>query len=51
MEAYGLLMIAAVLFCVLLAILWICLPFAVFGIKDRLDTLIKLQREVNGRRG
>jgi len=28
---------------VTLAVLWVMLPFAVFGIKNRLDTLIRLQ--------
>ena len=28
-------------------LVWVFLPFAVFGIKERLDTLIRLQREGN----
>lgn len=36
-----------VIFLVVLAILWFVLPFAVFGIKGRLDTLIALQRHQN----
>lgn len=35
------------LFLVVLAILWFVLPFAVFGIKARLDTLIEEQRKTN----
>lgn len=30
-----------------LAVLWFLLPFAVFGVKDRLETLIKLQKKTN----
>lgn len=40
------LVIIGVLFAVLVAILWVLLPFAVFGIKGRLDTLIELQRAI-----
>lgn len=36
----GGLRIAVVLFIVILAILWFLLPFAVFGIKKRLDKII-----------
>lgn len=36
-----------VLFLVVLGILWFVLPFAVFGLKGRLDTLIALQRQQN----
>lgn len=36
-----------VIFLVILAVLWFVLPFAVFGIKGRLDTLIALQRHQN----
>lgn len=32
---------------IVLAVLWIALPFAVFGIKNRLDRLIDAQRETN----
>lgn len=32
------------LFTVIMALVWFFLPFAVFGIKSRLDDLIKLQR-------
>lgn len=34
------------LFAIILAVLWFLLPFAVFGIKARLDTSIQLQREI-----
>ena len=35
------------LFMVVLAILWIALPFAVFGIKGRLDTIIRELKKLN----
>lgn len=35
------------LFGIVLAVLWFLLPFAVFGVKDRLDTLIKVQKKTN----
>lgn len=35
-----------VLLSVIMAVLWFCLPFAVFGIKARLDKSIQLQREI-----
>ena len=34
------------IFLVIIGVLWLILPFAVFGIKDRLDQIIKLQREL-----
>ena len=37
----------AVIFLVVLGILWFVLPFAVFGLKGRLDALIALQRQQN----
>lgn len=40
----GLLGVFVLAFLCVLAILWFVLPFAVFGIKGRLDTLISLQR-------
>ena len=43
----GVVGLAVVLFLVVLGILWFVLPFAVFGIKGRLDTLIALQRKQN----
>jgi uncharacterized membrane protein len=33
-------------FLVVLAILWFCLPFAIFGTKPRLDEQTKLLREI-----
>ena len=36
-----------ILFLVFLAILWFLLPFAVFGIKDRLDDLISEIKKTN----
>ncbi|TWH16196.1 MULTISPECIES: hypothetical protein [Pseudoxanthomonas] len=41
----GLLGVFVLAFLCVLAILWFVLPFAVFGIKGRLDTLISLQRQ------
>lgn len=38
-------MIAILIFLVILTILWLLLPFAVFGIKSRLDKLLKAQIE------
>jgi biopolymer transport protein ExbB/TolQ len=35
------------LFLIVLGVLWFLLPFAVFGVKDRLDQLIKAQRKTN----
>ena len=35
-----------VIFLVVLAILWFCLPFAIFGTKPRLDEQTKLLREI-----
>ena len=32
---------------VILAILWICLPFAIFGIKDKLDQIIQELKKIN----
>ncbi len=39
-----LLVVAAVIFGIVLAVLWTFLPFAVFGIKSKLDTVISEQR-------
>jgi len=33
-------------FLVILVILWFCLPFAIFGIKPRIDEQTKLMREI-----
>lgn len=46
-EILGGLGVFWVLFLVVLALLWFILPFAVFGIKDRLDKLIKEQATTN----
>ncbi|MBX5463717.1 MAG: hypothetical protein IRZ28_21850 [Steroidobacteraceae bacterium] len=35
----------AVAFGVILVISWICLPFALFGIKGRLDNIIRLMEQ------
>jgi len=36
---------------IILAILWIALPFAVFGIKGRLDDIIRELRKLNAANG
>ncbi|WP_167670807.1 hypothetical protein [Allopusillimonas ginsengisoli] len=46
MEA---LVIIGALFAIVVGILWVCLPFAVFGIKKRLDEMISLQRQAINR--
>lgn len=51
MEGIQLGYLLGALFLLLLAILWIVLPFAVFGIKGRLDALIKESEELNQRLG
>lgn len=40
----GLIGLLVAIFLVVLAVLWFLLPFAVFGIKDRLDDQIKATR-------
>lgn len=47
MEAMGGLGIVLAILMVVLAILWICLPFAVFGMKKRLDRIIFLLEQQN----
>lgn len=37
-----------IILAVVLAILWIALPFAVFGIKTRLDAILVELRRING---
>lgn len=39
--------VLAWLFLIVLAILWIALPFAVFGIKGRLDSILKELKKLN----
>lgn len=36
-----------ILFLFVLAVLWFLIPFAVFGIKDKLNQMIKLQKKAN----
>jgi len=36
-----------ILFLIFLVFLWILLPFAVFGIKHKLDEIIELQKQTN----
>lgn len=40
MYELGVLWLVIILFAIVLAILWICLPFAVFGTKPKIDELI-----------
>lgn len=47
MESIGILFVPLVLLLLVLAVLWFFLPFAVFGIKDHLTKLIKLQEQTN----
>lgn len=51
MEPYGTLTggisFTLLLFCILLAILWVLVPFALFGIKGLLKELIAEQRRTN----
>ncbi|WP_382157541.1 hypothetical protein [Hydrogenophaga sp. ANAO-22] len=48
MEALGAgVVIAISLLCLLIAILWILMPFAIFGTKDLLRELIREQRKTN----
>lgn len=44
----GALGLALLFFLIVLALLWFLLPFAVFGIKDKLSALEKRLAEVNG---
>lgn len=43
----GILTLAAVVFGIVLLVLWVLLPFAMFGIKPLLSTLIEEQRKTN----
>ncbi|MEA3641864.1 MAG: hypothetical protein VBE63_18285 [Lamprobacter sp.] len=43
-EILALLYIAAVIGALIIAILWFLMPLAVFGIKRRLDELLRLER-------
>jgi hypothetical protein len=47
MNSYGTAGLILVLIGVVIAILWVLLPFAVFGIKDMARTLIEEQRTTN----
>lgn len=42
MNEYGLLIAFAFVLAIITLVLWIFLPFAVFGIKERLDRIIRL---------
>ncbi len=43
----GILGLIIIVFLVILGILWVLLPFAVFGVKDRLDKLIAQSKKTN----
>ncbi len=43
----SLLGIIFIIFSIIIGVLWIILPFAVFGIKSRLDKIINLLEEIN----
>ena len=45
-AATGLYLIVVWIAIVILAVVWICLPFAVFGIKPKIDEQTKLLREI-----
>ena len=47
LSTYGWVGLAIALFALLVMILWVLLPFAVFGIKKRLDEIIVLSRNTN----
>jgi hypothetical protein len=51
MEALGAFGVVLIIFAILLGILWIILPFAIFGIKDKLDKQIRLLQEIKDRLG
>jgi ribosomal protein L40E len=47
MEIFGgALGVFLIIFLIILGILWLILPFAIFGIKDKLDTMIRLLKEI-----
>ncbi len=47
MEALGAFGGVLIIFAIIIGILWIILPFAVFGIKERLDRMITLLKQNN----
>ena len=47
MPVTGLLAVALVLFLILLAVLWVLMPFAIFGTKDLLREQISEQKKTN----
>ena len=48
-ESFGAVITVAAIFLVVLALLWFILPFAVFGIKTRLDQNARLMRIIADR--
>ncbi len=47
METMGTLVVVAWVFLIILAILWICMPFAIFGTKPLLRQLLAEQKKTN----
>ena len=45
-DPTGMFYFILVIFAIFVGILWIILPFAVFGIKAKLDVLIKITKEM-----
>ena len=46
MEASGAFGVVLIISAIIIGILWLILPFAIFGIKDRLDTQIRLLKDI-----
>ena len=49
LETISAFSVVIVIFAIILAILWTILPFAVFGIKDKLNRLIKVNEDINSK--
>lgn len=47
MEAFGIFGVMLVLLGVVIAVLWVFMPFAIFGLKDLTRELIREQRRTN----
>lgn len=47
MEPYGVFLVVLAAIGLVIAILWICLPFAVFGVKPLLEQLLAEARTTN----
>jgi len=48
MDTYGIMMLLAVLFGIVLVVAWVVLPFAIIGTKPLLHELIAEVRKTNG---